>query len=150
MRKLVSEEGIVEPTIDESTTREDSYPENIELGMVFFSNGTIYTHEADWASSGLRMLGHIIAEHRNDEGFLTSNHGGEMFETEVFTMRPYCWCDGEQEGHEEECPPNFEYKPTGLKIAWYKHAGRGITSNMEEPTATEWFDMLTRCRSSIK
>lgn len=131
-------------------------PNNVELGMLAFSNGAINKYDADWATSGLNMLAEIIAESRNEGktrpeygwSLLTSNSGGEPFENELFAMRPYCWCDAEGE-HEEGCPPNFEYKPSGVEISWYKHAGRGITCNREEPSMIRWFEVLSECVASV-
>lgn len=127
-----------------------SSPSNVELGMMFFSNSTIYEVEADWASNGLYMLAHVVKEHRHDESTLTGNHGEQPFMNDVFVLRSYCWCDGEKEGHEEGCPPNFEHFKTGLKISWYKHAGRGITANREEIPAMEWFNIVADCCYSVE
>ncbi|UXO93883.1 hypothetical protein Pan2_64 [Pseudanabaena phage Pan2] len=105
---------------------------------------------ADWATSGLVMLAEIIAEHRNESGYLTSNDGAEPFENETFAMRAYCWCDYENPEHEDGCPPNFEYKPTGVRFVWYKHAGRGIECNKPEPSMIRWFEVLADCVRSVK
>ena len=131
-------------------------PDNVELGMLAFSNSTIREYGADWATSGLNLLAEVIAETRYagqsplEYGFplLVSNSGEAPFENDVFAMRTYCWCDGEGE-HEESCPPNFEYKPTGVQISWYKHAGRGITCNREEPSMIRWCEVLSECVASI-
>lgn len=107
-------------------------------------------HNADWATSGLVMLAEIIAERRGERGYLAGNDGAEPFENDVFAMRTYCWCDEEMPGHEDGCPPNFEYKPTGVQISWYKHAGRGIECNRPEPTMMRWFEVLADCVRSVK
>ena len=134
-----------------------STPNNVELGMLAFSSGTIREYDADWATSGLNLLAGVIAEYRYKGQqrpkygwpLLTGNSGEESFENEVFAMRSYCWCYGDGE-HEDGCPPNFEYKPTGVQISWYKYAGRGMTCNRVEPLMTRWFEVLSECVSSIK
>lgn len=78
----------------------------------------------------------------------TANHGGTHIVTDVFEMRPYCWCDGEAPGHEDGCPPNFLHKPSGFACHWYKHAGRGATCS-RPITATEWLAILTECAQAI-
>ena len=58
---------------------------------------------------------------------------------ELFEYRDYCWCD------KDDCPqcgsleqPNFHFKPTGLKIRWYKYPMRDAYSNMVlEPASFE-------------
>ena len=130
---------------------------NVELGMVLFSNGAICEHDADWATSGVNLLAEVIAEIRNNGKkppkygwpLLTSNSGEESFENDTFSMRSYCWCYGGGD-HENGCPPNFKYKPDGLEISWYKHAGRGITCNQQEPSMLYWFDVLAACVASIE
>ena len=48
-------------------------------------------------------------------------HGG--FENDIFAIRPYDWSEP------EVYLPNFEYKPLGFKIWWYKYAFRSSTMN---------------------
>lgn len=52
---------------------------------------------------------------------------GCTFENDVFIVRPYYWGDDE----EIASLPNFEYKPDGLKICWYKYMMRDAYSNKE-------------------
>lgn len=128
-----------------------------ELGQWAFSNGQVQEHEADWATDGLVMLSEIIAEARGEirskygyDGLLASNSGTDEFDNDTFTMRPYCWCDGDRPSHEMGCPPNFEHKPSGLRISWYKHAGRGVTANQSAPTAICWWRILNECVESVE
>lgn len=127
----------------------------MELGQILLSNNNWHRNEADWATNGLFMLGQVIAESRglDPNGFrttLTENSGEEEFVNDVFEMRSYCWCEGfGVEGHEEGCPPNFLHKSTGLIFTWYKHAGRGITSNAEYLGAKKWFEILKECVESV-
>lgn len=128
----------------------------LELGQLVLSNNNWEDHDAYWATSGLNMIAEVIAEYENKGkrrpkyGFptLTGNNGGE-FVNDVFEMRAYCWCDGYGE-HENGCPPNFFYKPTGVVMSWYKHAGRGITCNKPEPSASRWFEVIDDCIKSIR
>lgn len=119
-----------------------------------FSNGAIYDHDAPWATTGLRVIAEAVAaSHGNfpdDDGSvetLTGNTGMQPYENATFTMRAYCWCDGEQPGHADGCPPNFEHKPSGLQVSWYKHAGRGVTAN--QPRPEHWTAIIAECLDSV-
>lgn len=52
------------------------------------------------------------------------------FENETFAIRPYDWSDCE-----EDPRPNFEHKPSGFKLWWYKYAFRGV--EMNQPLSVE-------------
>ena len=124
----------------------------MELGQMLFSNSPIPEYEADWASTGIIMLAEYIQEMRGDSYPLSSNGGEVPYESDIFDMRTYCWCDGDREGHENGCPPNFKHHDSGLILNWYKHCGRGITSNKEinqEITKKEWFNILQECMDSL-
>lgn len=116
----------------------------MELGQFLFSNSPIQKHEAYWASNGLTDIAEVIQEYRGDDGLLVSNYGEAPFDCDIFSMRTYCWCDGDREGHEDGCPPNFIHKPSGLIINWYKHAMRGITSN-KKLSKIEWLRIVQEC-----
>lgn len=131
----------------------------LELGQMLLSNNDWHQYDADWAVEGLNMIAQVIAELRGEDpnGFrtlLTTNSGGEEFVNDVFEMRSYCWCDSGWEDYEGShaggCPPNFLYKPTGLVITWYKHAGRGNTSNKKYPGARTWFEIIKHCIGSVE
>lgn len=134
----------------------------MELGQLLLSNTPMQSYEADWATDGLYMIAEVIAEFRGQSygqygygNLLTSNSGEPEYTNSVFEMRPYCWCDSgwdenENNPHAKGCPPNFVYKKNGLVITWYKHAGRGITSNMEYPGAKNWFKAVSKCIESVK
>lgn len=126
---------------------------NIELGQLAFSNTPIGEYDAHWASHGLELIAEAITVARGDDpdktGLLTSNHGCEPFENDVFAMRTYCWCSGDAPGHDNGCPPNFVYNPTGLTITWYKHAARGVTANQPEPDPFTWVNILNTAIKSI-
>jgi hypothetical protein len=133
----------------------------MELGLLL-SNTPVQRYEADWASDGLCMIAEVIAEFRGNRydqygwsNLLTSNAGQSEYINTVFEMRSYCWCDSgwdedDTGPHAKGCPPNFVYKKNGLIINWYKHASRGVTSNMEYPGAKNWFKAVAACIESVK
>lgn len=116
-----------------------------ELGQILLSNTNYHSEEAYWAHEGLVLLEHVLHESKILEWENKSNYEGE-----VFSYRPYCWCFGDAEGHEEGCPDNFVHNPTGLVINWYKHNGRGLTSNQQEPSAIKWFDIVAECVDEVR
>jgi hypothetical protein len=136
-----------------------------ELGLLL-SNTPTQSYDAYWADAGLTLIAEAIAEFRGrtygEYGYgnlLTSNSGEPEYVNDVFEMRSYCWCDAGWDAawdrnldhpHAKGCPPNFLYKKNGLIINWYKHAGRGVTSNMEYPGAKNWFKAVSTCIESIK
>jgi hypothetical protein len=131
-------------------------PAYTEIGQILLTNTETLAHEANWATNGLQAIAEVISEHRGyvedkygHGPLLTSNEGDHEFDNKVFTMRTYCWCDGAIEGHEYACPPNFIYKPSGFTVTWYKHAGRGITSNIEWMPALKWHRIVNRCIESV-
>ena len=127
----------------------------MELGQLLLSNTPPQEYEAEWATDGLHLIAQVIAEYRGKDpngGWttLTSNSGESDYINDVFEMRSYCWCEGGIEGHENGCPPNFLYKPTGLIITWYKYSGRGTTSNKKYPGARTWSEIVNHCIRSIE
>ena len=72
------------------------------------------------------------------------------FSNDVFEIRPYCWCDGDEPNHVEDgCPLNFYHKESGLSVSWYKHLGRDMHVD-DEITSAKWADILEDCLKSIK
>lgn len=106
-------------------------------------------------SSMLRQITKAIEDGRygGPDGYgLGGEYGyGADWDSEVFQLRRYCWCDG------DDCPwcsyssedgrrlteaakahgaisdlhgcggaPNFWHKPSGLRVWWYKYIGRGM------------------------
>jgi hypothetical protein len=97
-------------------------------------------------------------------GFLGGEFGyGACFENEVFMMHPYCWCEqdncawcsGENgfdnalnQGQDiNRCAPNFNHKPSNLKIWWYKYIGRGMEYN-RDVTPGEFDKIIKHCLES--
>jgi hypothetical protein len=68
---------------------------------------------------------------------------GESYDSALFMMHPYCYCESEEckwcEGEEV----NFLHKPTGLAISWYKRIGRGMT--IENPNNADFVKVLAEC-----
>lgn len=127
---------------------------SVELSQALITNTEWHSYDADWASNGLHLIAQVITELRGNDpnggwNTLTSNSGEQEFINNIFEMRSYCWCDGGYEGHENGCPPNFLYRPSGLVITWYKHAARGITANKNYPGARNWFEIIKTCINSI-
>lgn len=98
---------------------------------------------------GLILIADAIREKRGDTYALTDNGGEIYFKCPVFVMRSYCWCDGDNQGHEAGCPPNFEHYRTGLRVEWYKYVGRGMACNMAT-TAGQWADIVAECIAAVK
>lgn len=118
-----------------------------EFGQAMWSNGNYGEYALpDIASDWLHWLGQYIQLLRDDEGPLTINYGAEPFSNERFSMRTYCWCDGD--AHPDGCPPNFEYYPLGLVVSWYKHVGRGASCNQKH-TDEEWKTIVRGCAESL-
>ena len=124
-----------------------------ELGQFGFSNTPWQEIDSPaWINPGLEAIATAIKAQRgegdDDWTELTSNSGGEPFENDLFAMRSYCWCDGERPGHEDGCPPNFEHKPTGLIINWYKHSRRGRSQN-QVVSGAEWSAIVAECLRAV-
>lgn len=108
----------------------------------------------DYVEVGLKLIAHAIQAKRGDQigggipNLLTDNSGLPPFETPVFSMRSFCWCDGNKPGHEAACPPNFEHH-RGFRVEWYKHLGRGNVANSNISPA-EWFSILNECLTAIE
>ena len=103
--------------------------------------------ETQWhVQEGLSLLAALVQEARGDDsyGSLVSNSGADPWEGEVFSLRAYCWCDGDKGGHDDGCPPNFEHHPSGLIVCWYKHVGRGSSQN-RAVSVREWVNILGSC-----
>lgn len=120
-----------------------------ELGQALLSNNSFFQDEAWWACEGLLVLREILNQSKILEWENIRDYDGS-----IFAYRPYCWCDAGLDGDEDDphyngCPPNFEHYPSGLKITWYKHEGRGITAN-RELKAMDWWDVLAECVKEIK
>ncbi len=131
-----------------STSVQPAALDHLELGQLLFASNTQEFERPDFMMDQLSELGDWIARQRGDRMSLLDNSGEEEFKNGVFAMRCYCWCDGNREGHENGCPPNFEHFKSGVSMSWYKHAGRGATVN-RVPSKQEWVKIMESCRSSV-
>lgn len=117
-----------------------------ELGQFLFSNTEMFEHDVPpFIETSLDALGDLVSEGRYENN-PTSNTGAE-FSNDVFQLRAYCWCDGEAEGHEDGCPPNFVCGD--LAITWYKHSHRGASMSRPVPFA-EWLTIFAKCVNSLE
>ena len=122
-----------------------------ELGQIV--TGATFTHveTPSYVTAGFSILDALYAELFEGGGDLharTSNHGGERIVTDTFEIGAYCWCDGQRQGHEDGCPPNFIHHPSGFAAYWYKHAERGETCNTA-PTVLQWAAVLRECIDAL-
>lgn len=122
-----------------------------EIGQLV--NGSTFTsiETPSYVTAGFQLLDALYAELReggSDPYARTSNHGGERIVTETFEMGAYCWCDGERQGHENGCPPNFVHHSSGFRADWYKHSERGATCNVA-PSALQWAAILRECIDAL-
>lgn len=122
-----------------------------ELGMLL--SGATYSsiETPSYVTAGFQILDALYAELREGGDNLhsrTSNHGGERIVTDTFEMGPYCWCDGEREGHQDRCPPNFIHHQSGFQANWYKHSERGATCNVA-PSVLQWAAVLRQCIDAL-
>lgn len=122
--------------------------------------------DRDAVSNGLRELTEAIVE-RHPKRHVMGLFGGEFgygarWDSEVFSMHSFCWCD------KEDCPwcdydeeqggkqaPNFHHKATGLKVRWYKYIGRSMKAELfGRPTnlcdLELWPEVLAECLASVK
>lgn len=123
-----------------------------ELGQMVFSNTAWEAHPMHRAVEvGLEHLAEQIAltrgEDPNRDGLLVENFGADPWESDVFAMRTYCWCDGTAYGHEDACPPNFWHR-SGFTAAWYKYLGRG-SSQSEALDYETWQAIMRDCLLSL-
>lgn len=63
---------------------------------------------------------------------------GRAYETDLFVIRPYYWGDDDTIA----ALPNYEYKPTGFKLYWYKYALRD--SYMNQDVTLAQLDVMMR------
>lgn len=107
----------------------------------------------------------LIAEAFNEGGDWAEKYGVTT-ENHLFSMHPFCWCDGEDCQWCSHDAPNFQWKPTGGSVWWYKYIGRGmrfsntfpadmlalaLASHPKKPTALDVIgDMQARSAESAR
>lgn len=125
-----------------------------EIGQLIFGGAVVLPKQTPgYITAGFEIIAVAIQEWRgldaDKEWPLTDNGGAAPWEGEVFSMRTYCWCDGSREGHEEECPPNFEHHGSGFSASWYKHSERGQSCTEPIPSAAEWSQIVAECIAEV-
>ena len=99
-----------------------------------------YIFESFLERSGFDSYGHIANEKLKD----ANQNDKYGFENDVFILRPYYWGDDD----ELYGLPNFVYKPTDVRITWYKYPLRGAMSNtMMSPG--DFAEILAECEASL-
>ena len=98
-------------------------------------NGLVHLTELLYKKSGERAFGGLGGTY----GY------GFKFENDTFMMHPFCWCDLDDCKWCNGDNPNFIYKPTNVKISWYKWIGRSQEQKGKLPP--NW---LKECIKSIK
>ena len=132
-----------------------------ELGQMAFGANYHEIPLSGYVRAGLFQLGEAVTS-ESDTGANPTENSGAQFENPVFALRAFCWCDNEQEGHQEGCPPNFEFfggqfrlpgsdEPVAvnpLVVDWYKYLGRG-SSQSRTVSSREWDRIVQICLASI-
>lgn len=125
------------------------------IPLEFFDNYPEFDEPGDWAVNGINLIAEVVAEacgaERGPYGYddmLTTNSGAPSFENDLFEMHAFCFCDGEVDGHEYGCPPNFTYKPRNLSFVWFKHTGQCLLSNHPALSGIEWQRIVADCCDS--
>ena len=72
-------------------------------------------------------------------------NGRGSITNDIFEINPYYWNDDDEEAEK----PNFWYKPTDLKIYWYKYPLRDTWAN-QEITAESLKKVLEHCLQSLE
>ena len=108
----------------------------LELGNLLFghSRGNYYIEDRrKWEEVFIKLLDALDME----------CHAGN-FENDVFIVRPYYWGDDEAIMK----LPNFEYKPTGFTMSWYKYALRDAYCS-HDITFEDFTKMIDKCLESV-
>ena len=125
---------------------------DIELGNLIFGNsrGNYVINRDEWqdpfcdfmSRTGFDAWGYRKNGHDEDPDEQEYDFG---FENDTFVLRPYYW----GEGDDIAALPNFEYKPTGFTLSWYKYPLRNAFASHN--ISTERFvEILHECEDSMK
>lgn len=117
--------------------------DTIELGNLLFGNsrGNYAIEREEWQDPFCKFL-----DNNGFDGYGYKEDSDERcFENDTFIIRPYYW------GDEEDIAelPNFEYKPTGFTISWYKYPMRDAYASHDISTE-EFIEILKACENSLK
>ena len=140
----------------------------MELGNRCFAHRSEYPIPCGrgWEDEVVRLCNAVDPE--RDAGW---RDYGTNFENDTFAVRQYYWgactcgavypsCDYERQWrawrvehhHAPDCPivlPNFEYKPTGFCLTWYKYPLRDAYMNADISLA-EFAKLIDRCIESAR
>lgn len=102
--------------------------------------GNVKQPGPDFVLNGVKLLVALIEA---KEGYDPSRD--YEFSNDEFSIRPYCWCNGEGEHAGFGCPPNF--KCGKFEAEWYKHIDRGF--DHDEISSDEFRRLMIKCLNSI-
>ena len=118
--------------------------EDMELGNLIFGHSR-GTYQVAPRMEYQRMFYDFLERNGFDSYGYYERGTERVYENDTFVIRPYYW--GEDD--DEAVLPNFEYKPMGLEIRWYKYPMRDAYSNMDIST-TEFGRILRACEASME
>ena len=119
----------------------------------------------DWSETSSKILApmpHDVAAHGTSEYEKASEifyRSADERDRRLVTVYPKvvhtCLPIGLMENREagisylpNQTAPNFWHKPSGFKVWWYKHIGRGMETN-REISQEEWMVIFWSCRASL-
>lgn len=116
----------------------------MELGNLMFGNsrGEYAVDRHEYAP----IFHDFLKSNGFDEyGYHANANENGWFENEVFIVRPYYW------GEDEDIAglPNFEFKPDGTTMSWYKYPLRDAYCN-KNLSVDQFREMIRRCAESMK
>ena len=113
----------------------------------------------------LRDIAVAVAKKLNDESTWAEKYGIDYY-NDVFKMHSFCWCGEDTCEYclSDACTcdytlvcdycqdkvkpsPNFEFKPTGFKVWWYKYIGRSMETSNAKANLQE---VKKQCLISLK
>lgn len=114
-----------------------------ELGQMLFGQQSQRFQGSAVLEAALQLLGENLvaaAESRKERIDNPFSNTGASYENDVFKVEAYSW------NEDYEQPFNFAWRD--LRVSWYKHAGRGLSANMEHsPRLVS--EMVIECLGSI-
>ena len=115
---------------------------DVSFGNLLFGNsrGNFVVERDEWQEPFVDFL------YRNGfDGYGYYEGLERCFENDVFVIRPYYWGDDE----EIAALPNFEFKPTGFTISWYKYPMRNAFAS-DNISTEEFLEILKECEKSMR
>jgi hypothetical protein len=97
----------------------------------------------DLIVGGLIEIAKRIQDKKPNMAHGPSPNYGVSYDSALFMMHPYCWCEDENCAWCEGDAANFIHKPTGLSIWWYKSIGRSM--RIENPNNADFVKVLSEC-----